>query len=168
MLSVLALILSFWAANPPANPPSAATIVTSAEMAKSLKGAPPVAVPGTTDQTVRAVDAGSSRIGVAIVHRVIAEGSAAIVHDKVTEVYHVTAGGGTIVTGGTFTKTGPLVSANLGPSARGTATGGQSRHVTVGDVVVIPPGVAHGFSTIDGSITYTVIRIDPNRLTALK
>jgi len=36
------------------------------------------------------------------------------------------------------------------------------------DMVVIPAGVPHWFSAIDGSITYVVMRVDPGRLLAAK
>jgi uncharacterized protein YjlB len=56
-----------------------------------------------------------------------------------------------------------------GPGASGTAIqGGESRRIKVGDVVIIPAGVPHWFSEIDGSITYVVLRVDPNRLLPLK
>jgi len=35
-------------------------------------------------------------------------------------------------------------------------------------VVIIPAGVAHGFSEITEPITYMVIRVDPERMVALK
>ncbi len=37
-----------------------------------------------------------------------------------------------------------------------------------GDVVIIPAGVAHGFSEITEAITYMVVRVDPEKLVALK
>ena len=36
------------------------------------------------------------------------------------------------------------------------------------DVVIIPAGVAHGFSEITEAITYMVVRVDPEKLVALK
>jgi Cupin len=56
-----------------------------------------------------------------------------------------------------------------GPGASGTAIqGGVSRRIKAGDVVVIPAGVPHWFSEIEGSITYVVVRVDPDRLLAPK
>jgi quercetin dioxygenase-like cupin family protein len=43
-----------------------------------------------------------------------------------------------------------------------------TRRIKAGDVVVIPAGVPHWFSEIEGSITYIVVRVDPNRLLAAK
>ena len=46
--------------------------------------------------------------------------------------------------------------------------GGVSRRVAKGDMVIIPAGTSHGFSEIQESITYTVVRIDPARVIKLK
>jgi len=45
---------------------------------------------------------------------------------------------------------------------------GQSQDISAGDVVIIPAGVAHGFSEITETTTYMVVRIDPERLLELK
>jgi quercetin dioxygenase-like cupin family protein len=56
-----------------------------------------------------------------------------------------------------------------GPGASGTGIqGGVTRRIKAGDVVIIPAGVPHWFSAIEGSITYVVVRVDPNRLIAIK
>jgi len=56
-----------------------------------------------------------------------------------------------------------------GPGASGTSIqGGVTQRIKAGDVVVIPAGTPHWFSQIEGSITYVVVRVDPNRLLALK
>ena len=43
-----------------------------------------------------------------------------------------------------------------GPSIRD----GRSRTVGPGDVIVIPPGVAHWFSAVDADMNYLVVRVD--------
>jgi uncharacterized protein YjlB len=35
-------------------------------------------------------------------------------------------------------------------------------------VVIIPAGTGHWFSSVDGSIDYEVMRVDPGRLLSLK
>ena len=45
---------------------------------------------------------------------------------------------------------------------------GVSKHLGPGDVVVIPAGVGHWFSAIDGSIRYLVVRVDANKILAAK
>jgi mannose-6-phosphate isomerase-like protein (cupin superfamily) len=88
-----------------------------------------------------------------------------LIHERVTEIYQIIEGGGTLFTGGTLAdpKQVPLTPAmTVGPTRQGSAIqGGQSRHVGTGDVVVIPAGVPHMFTAVDGSIAYLVIRVDP-------
>ena len=92
-----------------------------------------------------------------------------------TEVYTIMEGSGTLVTGGTMVNpkrreaTHRSVAELNGPSVDGTGLqNGQSRRVGPGDVVVIPAGVGHFFSAIDGSIRYLVVRVDPDRVIPLK
>lgn len=92
-----------------------------------------------------------------------------------TSIYHVIDGAGTLVTGSTMInpKTRPpdstAVKLEDGPGASGTAIqGGVSRRIKAGDVVIIPAGVPHWFSEIEGSITYLVVRVDPSRVLAAK
>jgi quercetin dioxygenase-like cupin family protein len=57
----------------------------------------------------------------------------------------------------------PSNPASIGPSVKGTSVvGGTSHHVTVGDVVMIPPNIAHGFTRLDGHVTYMVVRVNPD------
>ena len=76
----------------------------------------------------------------------------AISHPAGTEVHYIVEGGGTAVTGGHIVR----------PAGGGQATieGGESRHVTVGDIVFIPAGTPHWYSQIDGSITYLETRFE--------
>lgn len=92
-----------------------------------------------------------------------------------TEVYHVIAGSGTLVTGGTLENPQPRpvdatqVSQINGPSVTGTAVhGGETRRIAAGDVVIIPAGVVHWFSEIQESLIYVIIRVDPERVVPLK
>lgn len=85
------------------------------------------------------------------------------------------SGSGTLVTSASMSDASPLdpegyVVMNLtGPSDRGTITEIEnSQLIGEGDIVIIPAGVAHGFSEITEAITYMVVRIDPEGLVALK
>ena len=75
----------------------------------------------------------------------------ASVHLDVTEIYYIVDGSGTFVTGGTF--------ADPNNRAAGT-TGGVASSVARGDFVILPPGTAHWFSKIDGSVTYIETRFE--------
>lgn len=95
-----------------------------------------------------------------------ATGPNGIFHDDTAESYVVISGSGTLITGGTIVN-GKRSGANdevtttlNGPSCGGTMVGYTSRNVKVGDVIIIPEHVPHGFSAIPDHITYLSIRPD--------
>jgi mannose-6-phosphate isomerase-like protein (cupin superfamily) len=150
-----------------------ATYVSAADIQANLNGAPSAAT--NPQPNIRVVDAGGYNVAVGVLHRPQTPPGAAAVHFKVSEIYHVMDGAGTLVTGGTMvnakTRPADALSVRLedGPGASGTAIqGGVTRKIKAGDVVVIPAGVPHWFSEIEGSITYVVVRVDPKRLLAAK
>ena len=150
-----------------------ATYVSAAAIQANLNGAPNAAV--NPSPNIRVVDAGGYNVAVGAIHRPETPPGVAAVHFKVTEIYHVMDGAATLVTGGTMVdaKTRPADSLSVrledGPGESGTAIqGGVSQRIKAGDVVVIPAGVPHWFSKIEGSITYVVVRFDPNRMLAPK
>jgi mannose-6-phosphate isomerase-like protein (cupin superfamily) len=139
-----------------------ATYVSAAEIEAALKQAPPDA--SVYDKVIKTVDAGGYKVSIVILHRVPKPGSEdrGLKHEKVTEVYQIISGAGTLETGGTMTDTSPvdLTEQAAGPSVRGTIQGGETRHMGPGDVAVILPHVPHRFSKYDGTITYLVTRIE--------
>lgn len=95
-----------------------------------------------------------------------ATGPNGIFHDDTAESYVVISGAGTLITGGTIVN-GRRSGANdevttilNGPSCAGTMVGYTSRQIKVGDVIIIPEHVPHGFSAIPDHITYLSIRPD--------
>ena len=44
----------------------------------------------------------------------------------------------------------------------------MSRRVSKGDMIIIPSGTPHGFTDVQEDITYTIVRVDPSRVLALK
>ncbi len=138
------------------------TYVTAAEIEAALKAAPPGGQ--VYDKVIKTVDAGGYKVSVVILRRIPVPGKEdrALSHERVTEVYQIVTGAGTLETGGELTKTSPvdLTLQAAGPSTRGTLTGGESRHVGPGDIVVILPGVPHRFANLEGTITYLVTRIE--------
>ena len=76
--------------------------------------------------------------------------------------------GGELTDGCALDPDGAVVRTLTGPSSVGSIEGGTSQRIGPGDVVIIPAGVAHGFSEISERITYLVIRIDPDQLVELK
>jgi mannose-6-phosphate isomerase-like protein (cupin superfamily) len=95
-----------------------------------------------------------------------ATGPNGIFHDDTAESYVVISGGGTLITGGTIVngkRSGPtdeVTTVLNGPSCGGTMVGYTSREIKVGDVIIIPEHVPHGFSAIPDHITYLSIRPD--------
>ena len=182
MLGLLAFVFALSAASTevataqqgvPATKPLPATYVSAADIQANLNAAPNAAT--NPQPNIRVVDAGGYNLAVGVIHRKQTPPGVAAVHFKVSEIYHVMDGAGTLVTGGTMVNAKPrpadAISVRLedGPGESGTAIqGGVTRRIKAGDVVVIPAGVPHWFSEIEGSITYVVMRVDPNRLIAAK
>jgi mannose-6-phosphate isomerase-like protein (cupin superfamily) len=98
--------------------------------------------------------------------------SGGISHDDTVETYIVIQGSGTLVTGGQIMngmRSGPeseVTKILNGPSCSGQIVGNYvARKVTVGDISVIPAGVAHGWSDIPaGGVTYLSVRPDPKKV----
>ena len=148
-------------------PPNSATHVTSAEIATVLKMA-------QTDQQLKVVDIGAYNVGVGVLHRGAMRsgpaGVSGLSHNQVTEIYYIISGAGTLVTGGampsprTEAADSATVKVLVGPSMSGVFQNGQSRKVGAGDVVIIPPGVPHGFSEIVDHIDYLSVRVDADHV----
>jgi mannose-6-phosphate isomerase-like protein (cupin superfamily) len=146
--------------------PSAAGVayVTAAEVDAALKQMPAGAT--TYDKPIKTVDTGEYKVTIVILRRIPGKTpDSSLSHERVTEVYHMLIGTGTFETGGTLVDGKPvdLTSEAAGPSTRGTIEGGETRPIGPGDNVVIPPGVPHRFSHIDGPVTYLVTRIEAPR-----
>ena len=135
-----------------------------------------VAFRPVVDTAIRTVDAGGHNVGVGLVYRQGPARGGSAAHDKVSEVYYILEGAGTLVTGGTLTEPNrreggaAVVTGINGPGVSGTRIqGGVSRRIAKGDVVIIPAGAPHWWSEVEApSITYIVIRVDPERVVALK
>ena len=129
---------------------------------------------GGVDRQVKIVDIGRSNVAVGILHRDALEATGGpargIVPSLVTEVYYIYSGSGTLVTGGMIgdrrdiPADSDIVTTLVGESFRATSTGGRSRYVSEGDIVVIPGGVFHGWTEIEDHVTYLSIRPDPDKV----
>lgn len=149
-----------------------ATYVSHDAIEATLNKAPADSV---TDQQIRMVDVGKAQVGVGVVYRSAKARQSAVEHDQLTEVYHIIDGSGTLTTGGTLVnpqrdaKDANTVTETNGPSQRSsTMLNGESRHVGPGDVIIIPAGVTHWFTSVDGSIRYLVVRVDVDRVLPLR
>lgn len=93
-------------------------------------------------------------LSILLAHRT--EPGMAEIHDTETDTFYVLDGAATIVTGGTMVG-GQITAPG---QHRGTGiSGGQSRRLAKGDVMVIPAGVPHWFEAVHGSIDYYVVKV---------
>jgi mannose-6-phosphate isomerase-like protein (cupin superfamily) len=95
-----------------------------------------------------------------------ATGPGGLYHDDTAESYIITSGSATMITGGKIVngrRSAPdseVTKILNGPSCSGTIVGGTIHNVKVGDIVIIPEGVPHGFTAIPDHVTYLSIRPD--------
>ncbi len=173
LLSIFALHLS--AQNSDSAKPGigTATVVHTTEISNAAKTGKGLAV---ADSVLRVVSIeGKYNVGVSVVSRSKINGKTlhdAIVHDVVTEVYHIIEGDGVLLVGGTLDSSvripanNPIVLKITGPSSTGRhIIGGTQYEVGPGDIVVIPPNTPHGFIKLKtNTIVYTLIRIDTEKV----
>jgi mannose-6-phosphate isomerase-like protein (cupin superfamily) len=77
-------------------------------------------------------------------------------HEKETDVIYVVDGMATFVTGGKMvggkvTKPGQLMGTDI--------VGGQTHHLSKGDVIVIPAATPHWFKEVPQSVSYYVVKV---------
>ena len=152
-----------------AKPPQLATDITAAEVQAVIK-----APTGGGDRQMKVVDMGKYNVSVGVLRRGQTKPGApvgAINHEHVTEVYYIVSGSGTLLTGGTVDGVKPLpadgeiVKVAVGPSNQGTfRQAAQIRKVGPGDIVIIPPGVYHGFTDVADHVDYVSVRPDPDHV----
>ena len=75
---------------------------------------------------------------------------------KGSEAHYIIDGAATVVTGGTIVRPGGSTKG----AGNATIEGGETRHVTKGDVIVIPAGTPHWYKEVEGSVTYLEVRFD--------
>jgi mannose-6-phosphate isomerase-like protein (cupin superfamily) len=91
---------------------------------------------------------------VAMEHRVNVPQNAAV-HEKEAELFYVIEGSGTMVTGGKLvnpTRNGDNLTA-------ATVEGGTTQKMSKGDFLLVPEGVPHWFSKIDGELTLMTLHL---------
>jgi mannose-6-phosphate isomerase-like protein (cupin superfamily) len=86
----------------------------------------------------------------------------AITHDNQTEGYYIVSGGGTAfidghVVNGRHSTNNPDGGPN-GPGCGGLAVGSRKIELKVGDVLIVPPGVIHGWADIPDHVDYLSFR----------
>jgi quercetin dioxygenase-like cupin family protein len=128
-----------------------------------------------TDTPIRTVDAGGHNVGIGVVQRAAGNTLGGALHNYVTEVYYMLEGIGTLVTGGDLID--PVVRGDAasqvtlinGPGVSGSGISeGVSRVLRKGDMVIIPAGTPHWWSSVEESVVYTVVRVDPGQYVTLR
>ncbi len=78
------------------------------------------------------------------------------IHDHDTDILWVTEGSATLITGG---KAINPTAKSPGETVAEKIEGGSTRKVVKGDLIVIPQGVPHWFSQVDGKFLYFVVKV---------
>ncbi len=173
-VSPLASAFSAVAASAPAGDakgkpqPNGPTYIWATDVQDVLKDQP------TGDHDLKSVDIGKLNLSVGVVshHKEApsADGSAGcILHHGQTEAYVVIEGSGTLVTSTEIydaaeaEKTSTVYTTYNGPSTHARIKTGERHVVHVGDVVIIPPEVCHGWADVPESVVYLTVRPDPER-----
>src|SRR5579872_2272977 len=127
------------------------------------------------DQSLAVVNINNEyNLGISTVHRARTGGrqiAPAAIHSAVTEIFHIIAGTGTVVTGGTLT--GPQQNENdprSGPTILGSRiVDGVTRGVGPGDVIVVPPNTPVQFTEVNSAeLVYLVVRVDSHKVLAAR
>jgi mannose-6-phosphate isomerase-like protein (cupin superfamily) len=78
------------------------------------------------------------------------------VHARDTDIFHVLDGAATLVTGGEVTE----LKETAPDERRGASiTGGASRRLAKGDIVIIPNGVPHQFTEVQAPFLYYTVKV---------
>ena len=102
--------------------------------------------------TMRLVEGGKYNVNI----RRLSTAERPLVHPKTADVWVVTEGSGTLVTGGELVDSTRSATGDLSGSS---IRGGIERVIKAGDVVFIPAGLSHGVKETKG-ITWLNIRFD--------
>jgi|RhiMethySRZTD1v2_1073278.scaffolds.fasta_scaffold08101_14 mannose-6-phosphate isomerase-like protein (cupin superfamily) len=135
------------AAPTPAAPPAGSPAIykSDAELSAALKQATERAAAGAQ---ISAAFANTDQYRINVVKRT--QGATPLAHAGNTELHHIIEGSATVVTGGKIVR-----------GANGTSStieGGVSRHVTKGDVILVPADTPHWYKDVEGSVTYLEVR----------
>lgn len=129
-------------------PPLPGGQVTAAELAAIVAKQP-------KDRTGNYVFLQLAPYNVLLEHRVNMPQNA-VTHDKQAELFYIIGGGGTFVTGGHLVDQKPNGADNW---TAATSEGGTAKQLSPGDFVLVPEGVPHWFSKVDGELTMMSLKL---------
>jgi len=78
------------------------------------------------------------------------------IHERDTDVFYIVDGSATFVTGGTAVDPKPIGPHELHATS---IVGGTEHHLSKGDVIIIPHGIPHQFTAVDGAFLYFVVKV---------
>jgi mannose-6-phosphate isomerase-like protein (cupin superfamily) len=78
------------------------------------------------------------------------------IHDKETDIFYITDGEATFVTGGTVVEQKTL---RPGQQTGSDIQGGVTHHLTKGDIITIPAGTPHWFKEVKVPIYYYMVKV---------
>ena len=78
------------------------------------------------------------------------------VHNSYTDVFYIVQGSTDIVTGG---KVIGVKNTNPDEPRGDSIEGGETRHLSAGDALVIPPGIPHWMKNVQGPLLYFVVKV---------
>jgi mannose-6-phosphate isomerase-like protein (cupin superfamily) len=78
------------------------------------------------------------------------------IHHSYTDVFYIVQGSTTIVTGG---KVVGEKDTNSDEPRADSTEGGETHHLSTGDVIVIPAGVPHWMKDVHGTLLYFVVKV---------
>jgi glc operon protein GlcG len=139
-LAVLILAAGLGAKQPSATPSSSATVLPRQTVTAAFaKGMPLLETNGYKIHASRRDTAGVAEI-----------------HERDTDLIYVLEGSALLVTGGQAVEARVTAPEEM----RGVRIeGGQEQRIGVGDVVVVPHGVAHWFKEVNGPLLYYVVKV---------
>ncbi len=147
--------------------PQAATDVYAEQIQAVLKNM----IGASIDRQLKVAEiGGGENAAVGILHRTSEHDTdgahTGLVHAHIAEVYVILSGWGTLLTGGELFNQGEVSTGSvvIGPSFNAESRGGVEREIETGDVVVIPVGMMHSWTSIPDHVTYLSIRIDPDQV----
>lgn len=155
-----------------ATSPNRAAVITASDIQAAIAQATAKDPKRPPDTLIRTVDGGGAHVvGAVVTHRLKGgtAGGSGGTHEKVTEVFHILEGSGTLVTDGTIVNPRRSEGGQYGPGVGGDSVQGSvTRRISKGDTIIIPPNTPHRVSEIHEDITILILTIDPERVINLR